>query len=329
MADTFTTNLHLTLPEIGASDDTWGNKVNDDLAALDALFGTTGTGTVIVRDANNDALLSGINVTRAAGNSRQISFKTGTSLRWDMRANAEVETGSNAGTNFQLHHYDDAGSFLGTAITANRATGLVTFETTPKVGSNSIWHAGNDTALRTPVGAVMFYGGTTAPTNYLFAFGQVLSQSTYVDLFVAFGTTYNTGGEGPGNFRMPDLRDVALVGKGNMGGSDRAILTGGTPLGALLGAQTHTIVTGELPAYTPSGTNAASAVTFTGAPSGFWIVQAGGTQINGAGSGMQISGVTASAAAQTFTGNAQGGASTPFSIVQPSTVLNVIVRAFP
>lgn len=47
MADSYTANLVLTKPEVGASSDSWGTKTNADWEIVDAIFAADGTGTAV------------------------------------------------------------------------------------------------------------------------------------------------------------------------------------------------------------------------------------------------------------------------------------------
>ena len=61
MADTTTTNLNLTKPEIGAAEDTWGISLNNDLDAIDAIFSATGTAVSLNIDGGDIASAVTIN----------------------------------------------------------------------------------------------------------------------------------------------------------------------------------------------------------------------------------------------------------------------------
>ena len=64
----------------------------------------------------------------------------------------------------------------------------------------------------TPVGAIIPFPMGAVPAGYLELDGRVLSIATYPDLASYLGSTFNTGSEGAGNFRLPDSRGEFLRG---------------------------------------------------------------------------------------------------------------------
>ena len=63
-----------------------------------------------------------------------------------------------------------------------------------------------------PVGAMVPFPKGTVPPGFLEVDGSVQSAVTYPDLAAYLGTTFNTGGEGAGNFRLPESRGEFLRG---------------------------------------------------------------------------------------------------------------------
>jgi hypothetical protein len=59
-----------------------------------------------------------------AGQSKIITYRTGGLQRWGLYCNNVAESGSNAGSNFVLRRYSDAGTLLSTPLEVNRATGV-------------------------------------------------------------------------------------------------------------------------------------------------------------------------------------------------------------
>jgi microcystin-dependent protein len=81
----------------------------------------------------------------------------------------------------------------------------------PEAGSLGVSGIGSDTL---PVGVMVPFAGTVAsvPAGFLPCDGSLADQSIEIELFAAIGTTWNTGGEPGGFFRLPDARGKSLLG---------------------------------------------------------------------------------------------------------------------
>lgn len=96
------------------------------------ISGGTLTGNLVVNSATVaiglDAQASpALVLNGAAGNTRQVYFRTASKNRWIIVTDAIAESGSNLGSNFALYRYaDDGTTLLATALNISRATGLTT-----------------------------------------------------------------------------------------------------------------------------------------------------------------------------------------------------------
>jgi microcystin-dependent protein len=68
-----------------------------------------------------------------------------------------------------------------------------------------------------PAGAIVSYGGATAPTGWLLCDGSAVSRTVYSLLFNAVGTLFGAG-DGSTTFNVPDLRGRTSIGYAASGG---------------------------------------------------------------------------------------------------------------
>lgn len=181
----------------------------------------------------------------------------------------------------------------------------------------------------TPLGSVVDFAGNSAPSTWMFCFGQAISRADYSLLFAAIGTSFGAG-DGSTTFNLPDCRGRVIAGKDNMGGTAANRMTfvlSGSTIGASGGNERHALDISEAPAHTHTGTTSTN-----GDHSHFlagFAVTGGNLTVGAWGNGVRndtsnLTGI-AGAHSHTFTTDSKGGG-LAHNNTQPTIILNKIIK---
>ena len=110
-----------------------------------------------------------------------------------------------------------------------------------KLASDALSHKSGD--IKPTCDSVTPYS-TAEDQGWLECNGATVSRTVFANLFAVLGTTFGPG-DGVNTFTLPDLRRRTIVGSG---GTATAVL--GNTVGSAGGAETHTLISDELPAHT-------------------------------------------------------------------------------
>lgn len=144
------------------------------------------TGDVIVRNDDPSITLDGKN-----GFKNSIYGDKNSKHRWEIvLGNSAPETGSNAGSDFDLNYYADDGSFLGTALFGRRATGLLIAKDDPNapLGIATKQYVDTAAADKLPLAGGVITGNLRV-NGQLYVGGELIAAQNYL----RFGSSGSAG----------------------------------------------------------------------------------------------------------------------------------------
>ena len=183
------------------------------------------------------------------------------------------------------------------------------------------------------VGAIMEYGGSTAPTGWIFALGQNVNRATYPALFTVYGTTFGAG-DGISTFGVPDEQGRVVAGRSS--GTSRLTTTyfgassgqNDTGVGSIGGAESQALTAAQLATHAHVVTDpghlhiSSSTTAFAGTTTGGAASGGGFTAI--AGPSIAIHALTTTSSTTGIT-VANAGSGEAHNNVQPTIVMNKII----
>lgn len=164
-----------------------------------------------------------------------------------------------------------------------------------------------------PVGVMLDYTGSSAPTGFLLCDGSSYSTTTYAALFAVTGYTF--GGSGS-SFNVPNMQRRVAMGSGGSGTG-----TIGNTIGSTGGEENHTLVLGETPTHTHLiVANAAINQQPISGSTAISIDQGGSIGTGGTG---QIGGTNTTAGLGISSSVGSGGS---HNTIQPSLIVTKIIK---
>jgi microcystin-dependent protein len=178
-------------------------------------------------------------------------------------------------------------------------------------------------SLGTLTGALVDFAGATVPTGYFLCDGSAVSRTTFSNLFTVIGTIWGIG-DGSTTFNIPNFQRRTAVGSGGSGTG-----TLGNTVGNVGGAETHTLITAEIPALSVSDPGHIHGVVNN---SDNGPAQVGKTQASIAGAGpgnfLPVANATPCVAViqNHTTGISVGGGGGAHNNIQPSAIVTKIIK---